>query len=226
VTIPHKQTIIPYLDSLTSEAGRIGAVNTVINRHGRLLGYSTDGFGLARALEEAFGVSTDGGTFVFIGTGGAARACSAYFAVHGAHSLVLVNRTVTKARAVADVIRKANPKCKVTCVPLADPEQVVPLLADADVLVQSTSLGLHENDALPFRPELIPGDLPVLDMIYRQTPFLEAVAARGCPAVDGRGMLLHQGARSFSLWTERPAPVEAMRAALNAALAAREQNRG
>jgi shikimate dehydrogenase len=103
----------------------------------------------------------------------------------------------------------------------AETAAVADRLAAADACIQSTTLGLAPGDALPFPPEMIPQNVAVMDMIYRQTPVLEALAARGIRTADGRAMLLHQGVKSLSLWTGRGAPVDAMREALAAALAAR-----
>ena len=89
--------------------------------------------------------------------------------------------------------------------------------------MQGTSLGLHADDPLPLSPEFIPVGIPVMDMIYKTTPFLQAAAARGCPVADGAGMVLHQGAKSFTLWTGREAPVEVMRQELVKILAARNR---
>ena len=162
-----------------------------------------------------------GHSFFFLGTGGAARATSVHFARRGAARLFLANRTEAKARHLAETLAAAAPDCQVQCLPLADSQRIAAALKETDCLIQATSLGLHPHDALPLDPDLVPVTLPVMDMIYRETPFLHAVAERGCATADGRGMLLHQGVRSFELWTGKPAPVQAMRRGLEEALAAR-----
>lgn len=223
ITVPHKEQMSTFLDDIDADAAATGSVNTVVNDDGRLCGYSTDGYGLAMAIEEAFGVPVEGGAFVFIGTGGAARATSVYFARHGARELVLLNRTLAKAECVAARARAAGPACAVTCIQLDEHTRIERALAGAHVVIQSTSLGLHEGDPISLPPALLPDGAAAMDMIYRHTPFLAAASERGCPTADGRGMLLYQGARSFELWTGCAAPVEIMRDALNQALVCRSQ---
>jgi shikimate dehydrogenase len=226
VTVPHKQDIIPFLDEIDSGARRAGSVNTVLNRQGVLTGYSTDGYGLAAAVKESFGIDVTDRKFLFIGCGGAARAASIYFAAQGARELVLVNRTLARAEAVAGIAAAVAPDCQISCLRPDQSDRIARALRNCDAVIQSTSLGLRSDDPMPLDPELISARLAVMDMIYRQTPFLAAVAARGCRTADGRGMLLHQGARSFMLWTGQPAPVQAMREALERALAANSSQRG
>jgi shikimate dehydrogenase len=219
ITVPHKERIIDAIDDIDPDACLANSVNTVVNHDGRLVGYSTDGYGLATAIDESFNVPVKGGSFAFCGAGGAARATAVYFAQCGASRLTLINRTLAKAEAVAAIIAEAVPECAVNCLSPNAGKDIREALADCDVLIQSTSLGLHAGDPMPLAPELIPPTLAVMEMIYRSTPLLRAAKARGCRTADGRGMLLHQGALSFELWTGRKAPVEIMRQALDQALA-------
>jgi shikimate dehydrogenase len=220
-TVPHKEHLAALVQELDPGAAAAGCVNTVVNRDGVLKGYSTDGVGLARAVAESFGTVVNGARFLFLGTGGAARATAVHFASAGAAEIVLVNRTLSKAETLAASIAAAAPRCPVTCLPLAATAAVGQALGRMDCLIQSTSLGLRAGDPLPLDPALLPPPLAVLDMIYGNTPFLQGARARGCRTADGRGMLLYQGVRSFELWTGMQAPVEAMRAGLEEALAAR-----
>ena len=222
VTVPHKEQVFAMLEHRDGDALSAGSVNTIVNRHGVLHGFSTDGYGLAEAIRESFGIATAQSRQLFLGTGGAARAAAVYAAVHGAAEIILVNRTLSRAEALAETIRHAAPTCPVRCLPLADADNIAALLPSCDVLIQCTSLGLKANDPLPFAPELIPPGLAVMDMIYGFTPFRAQCAARGCPTADGSGMLLHQGCRSLELWTGQDAPVAAMRQALAQALAKRQ----
>ena len=224
VTVPHKEDVFGLVDELDPGAAAAGSVNTVVNDAGRLHGYSTDGYGLATAVYESFGVSVAGARFVFVGAGGAALATSVHFARMGAREVILINRTLEKARRIAAAIRSHAPECRTDCAALADIGRVEQLMRNAQVLIQATSLGLHGDDPVPLPPELIPEGIDVLDMIYRATPLLRAAAQRNCRTADGRGMLLHQGARSFELWTGSKAPVEVMRRALDQALAARQHS--
>lgn len=220
-TVPHKEPLARLVHDLDPGAAAAGCVNTVVNRQGRLQGYSTDGYGLERAVAESFGLAVRGSRFLFLGTGGAARSTAVHFAAAGAREIVLVNRTLSKAAALAAAITRLATDCRVAVVELADTAALGAALGAVDCLIQSTSLGLHAGDPLPAAAELLPAKLAVMDMIYGNTPFLQAAAARGCRTADGRGMLLYQGVRSFELWTGQGAPVAAMRAGLEQALAAR-----
>ncbi len=218
VTVPHKEQIAALLEDVHPDAAAAGSVNTVVNRNGRLCGYSTDGYGLATALAECFGIGLSGGRFLFLGAGGAARATSVYFAGQGAVGIVLVNRTLAKAEALAETIRRVAPRCAVRVLSPEAKRGIAEALGETDALIQSTTLGLHAGDPLPLDPEFVPPRVAVMDMVYGRTPFRIRTEARGCRTADGRGMLLHQGVRSFELWTGRRAPVEAMREALDQAL--------
>ncbi len=220
-TVPHKEQMAVLVQDIDPGAAAAGSVNTVVHASGRLTGYSTDGYGLEQAVAESFGLAVRGSRFLFLGVGGAARATAVHFAAAGAAGITLVNRTVAKATALADRIRRSSPGCLVQALDLADTSGVNAALSGMDCLIQATSLGLHAGDPLPVAAELLPPGLAVMDMIYGCTPFLQAAAERGCRTADGRGMLLHQGVRSLELWTGRSAPVAAMRAALDCALAAR-----
>ena len=212
VTIPHKEAAVELVDELDDEARKLGSVNTVVNNGGRLKGYSTDGYGLEVALQEAFGFGFDGRRICFLGTGGAARATAVYAALHGAKRLLLVNRTLERAERLAQGVRAVGGAADV--LPLDATAAIAAVLPEMDVLVQCTSLGLKAEDPLPFPVEQLPKGLPVMDMVYGRSRFRKLAGEAGHPNADGRGMLLHQGCRSFELWTGREAPVEAMREAL------------
>lgn len=218
ITVPHKQQMATLLDEIDPEAQVAGSINTVVNRDGRLIGHSTDGPGMEAAVREGFGVELAGQAVVFLGAGGAARAVSAHFALHGVRRLWVFNRTVDRARALVGTLHEAAPDIPVAAHSLADTGVLAAALAEADLLIQATSLGLHAGDPTPIPPELLRPGLAVVDMIYRPTQLLRAAARLGCPTADGRGMLLHQGAESFRIWTGRPAPIEVMRRALDDAL--------
>ena len=217
VTIPPKEAAALLVDELDEEARKLGSVNTVVNVGGRLKGFSTDGYGLEMALKEAFGFGFDGRRVCFLGTGGAARATAVYAALHGASRLLLVNRTLERAERLAEGVRAVGGTADV--LPLDATAAIAAVLPEMDVLVQCTSLGLKADDPLPFPVELLPEGLPVMDMVYGRSRFRKLAGEAGHPNADGRGMLLHQGCRSFTLWTGREAPVEAMREALAQGLA-------
>ena len=214
ITVPHKKNIIPFLDEVESSARLAGSVNTVTVLDGRLIGCSTDGYGLETALKEAFGFSVPGGSLVFIGCGGAARAVSFYFAARGLRKLFILNRTVATAETLAAELREHFPSFQVEVAALSDSEKAGAFLLQAEAAVQCTSLGLRPDDPPPLAPELLPPEIRLFDTIYKPTPLLKYAKAHGIAHAAGLGMLLHQGARSFTIWTGVEAPVEAMRAAL------------
>ncbi len=219
ITVPHKKAIIPMLDSVSDECMLTESVNTVVNRNGCLYGCSTDGYGLERALEKAFGVSPDGSSFVFLGAGGAVRAVAWHLIRRGAASVSIVNRTFARAeKLVADLRKSSGPNAAPEAVALSDTDSVAAVLSKCDVLVQATSLGLREDDPSPVDPDILPREMCVYDTIYRNTSLLREAAKRGCRTADGRLMLLYQGARSFEIWTGLDAPVKTMEGALENAL--------
>jgi shikimate dehydrogenase len=218
ITVPHKGAMIPLLDEVDPAARIAGSVNTVVNDGGYLRGYSTDGYGLEMAIREAFDIPVPGNRFVFWGTGGAARATACSFAARGAAQLLLVNRTLSKAEALADALRQVNPAVSVA-ISAPTAEGLAEELAAADVVVQSTSIGLHADDPPAIPPELLTPQVTLLDMIYRRTRLLDAAESIGCRVSDGKSMLLHQGVKSLCIWTDcTEPPVEPMRTALYTAL--------
>lgn len=217
ITVPHKAAMAALVDQAEPVARAADSVNTVVVRKGHLDGYSTDGYGLEQALLESFGLALPGARVGFIGAGGAARACCMYFAQRGIAQLLIANRTLQRAERLLADVRGFQDSVQGTACALEDAAALTAALTDLDVIIQSTSVGLHEQDRSPVDAGCLPAGVPAMDMIYRQTPFLRHAASRGAPTADGRGMLLHQGARSFELWTGIDAPVEAMRQGLEAA---------
>ncbi len=220
LTIPHKEPVIPLVDSISDQAKLAGSVNTLIIRDGRIAGDSTDGYGLEGAIREAFGHDPEKLALFFAGTGGAARAAAFHFAARGARALYFANRTVERAEALAAAVKAAFPAVEVGVAGLRDRTKFREFAAASRVLVQGTSCGLKDDDPAPFDFTWLDGmeTLDCFDTIYRPTPFLAEARRRNLRAADGRWMLLHQGARSLELWTGRTAPVEAMRRALEQSL--------
>lgn len=216
-TVPHKAAIIPYLDEADPKALAASSVNTVtVGEDGRLTGTSTDGYGLEMALEESFGRTPSGSSVCFIGCGGAAHATSFHLAECGVKTIRLANRTLETADALAGKLRAANPGLTIETARPDDRETLERWFADTDFLIQATSLGLRESDPAPFDLGLLHAGLrlAVFDTIYRDTLLLKRAREAGLPAAGGAAMLLYQGAKSFELWTNRPAPIEAMRAGM------------
>ena len=215
-TVPHKSALIPLLDEVAPAAQQANSVNTVIVRNGRLYGDSTDGYGLESALKEAFDLDIANSNIVMLGAGGAAQATAFEFVQRKAKRLTIVNRTRSKAEALAEQLSGKSTVLEA----LGNDEYsaIQTAVAACDVVIQATSAGLKASDAPPIELDLLKGAAAVFDMIYHTTAVQEFARSNPIPCADGRAMLLHQGARSFSLWTNQVAPLAAMRAALDSAL--------
>lgn len=215
-TVPHKAALIPLLDEAAPEALAANSVNTVIVREGRLYGASTDGYGLETALFEAFKLNIKGAKIVILGAGGAAQATAFEFVQRQAAELTIVNRTRSKAEALAGNL--AGKGTLLAALGNDETGKIAEAVADADVVIQATSAGLRAGDAPPIELKLLQNAKAVFDMIYHPTAIQTFARQHHIPCADGRGMLLHQGAKSFSLWTKINPPLNAMREALDKAL--------
>jgi len=212
LTVPHKRAVLPLLDEIDPAAALAGSVNTLVIREGRIKGYSTDGYGLVAALKEEFGIAPAGKRILFVGAGGAAQATAFTLAEAGAFSISIANRSFDRAEELASAVGKAYPLCATKALPLADREGVRAEVLASDVLIQATSLGLKPEDPPPFDLEALSGaHCAVFDTIYRRTLVLDAAGKAGLHAAGGRAMLIHQGARSFAIWTGKEADLDAMR---------------
>lgn len=206
ITIPHKSSVIRLLDGMHPLAEKIGAVNTIVNRKGRLMGYNTDAFGALKALEQA--TPLPGKNCLVVGAGGAARAIAFILKEHKAR-VTIANRTEERGQGLAHAVG-----CPF--IPLEAIKSV-----HADILVQTTSVGMHPRTDLSVIPAdyLKPGMI-VMDIVYNPvtTRLLSMAETAGCTTVSGLGMFVHQGAEQFRLWTGLDAPLEAMTAAVGRVL--------
>ena len=215
VTVPHKQAVMPFLDTLTPGAKAVGAVNTIINREGELVGDNTDIVGILRAVTE--GMAGWPEHVVVLGAGGAARGVVyALTTVASVARVTILNRSVERAQALADEFSGAT---LVSGEPL-EAEHARRALSDAGLVINVTSLGrgpLADQTPLPDEWECLHSNLMCVDSNYSppRTKLMRQVEAAGGRASNGTDMLLFQGARSFELWTGCSAPVEQMRAALS-----------
>jgi len=211
VTVPHKLAAAALCDELSAAARAIGAVNCLHVAGDRLVGHNTDCHGFTDALAAA-GLAPGGLRCVLLGAGGAARAV--------AHGLDLAGA------AAIDVLARAPERVAWTAARPWTADELRPALARADLLIDATPVGLAETaadlaavDALPL--DALPSGACVASLVYHRRPrLLERAAERGHRTLDGRGMLVHQGARAFAIFTGAPPPVAAMHRALDAALAA------
>ena len=209
LTMPHKITVLPYLDEISEAAGIIGAVNTIVVRDGKLFGENTDGKGFVQALKNK-GVSLQDKKIVILGAGGAAKAIAVECALEGAAQVTIINRTKEKAEELAQVLTEHT---KARAIGLKwEPKQKIP--ADTDILINATSIGLMPDaDAKPdIDYDSISSEMVVSDVVFNpaETLFLKEAAARGAKTVNGLGMLACQGALNFTLWTGVEAPLEIM----------------
>ena len=215
VTVPYKTAIIPFLDAVDEECFLSQSVNTVVtDERGKLIGKSTDGYGLEKALEEAFGVSLKDTNIMFVGCGGAAKAAAVYCLKKKIKSIFFANRTVENATEFVGQLKERYPESEIDYSSLNDHNKINKFLDLKPIIVQSTSLGLKDRDPSPFPADLFRPELRVFDMIYKKTNFLCLAKEKGCICADGRLMLLYQGAKSFSIWTKLEPPVEVMKKVL------------
>jgi shikimate dehydrogenase len=228
LTVPHKVLAVECMDALDDSARTWGTVNTVrfegkdaagawrplrefrdAPPETRAHGFNTDADAITRSLREDLGLELAGTKVLLLGAGGAGRTAALKLAADKVSELFLVNRTPSKADAVAAEIRQRFPAVKAHAGFPAEP---------VDLVMNATSLGLKPGDGSPLDESRFPLRRAgaVYDMIYRpaETPLLRAARAAGCRTANGLGMLLYQGARALEIWTEQPAPIETMRQAL------------
>lgn len=205
VTVPHKENVIPFLDEVDKEASAIGAVNTVLNKDGKLIGYNTDGKGFSESLLEA-GIEIKAKSILILGAGGASKAISFYLS-EKAERLYIYDIDLNKAeRLTGDLGSLGGGNVLFT-----DSLKNIP---DMDIIINATPLGLKDSDSIPVDISLIRAKQIIGDLIYKETPLLKEASKKGCKTFNGIGMLLWQGVFAFELWTGIRPPVDVMRNAL------------
>jgi shikimate dehydrogenase len=214
LTVPHKLLAVKMVDVLDASAKRFGAVNTIkfeTGRNGkcRTIGFNTDADAIVTALDEDLKIKLRGAKVLLLGAGGAGRTAALRLAMENVAELFLINRTRSKAEAIAREIKKRCPPVKVS---IGYPKTKI------DLLLNATSLGLKAGDPSPLDEKQfsLRQTAAVYDMIYRpaESKLLAAARKAGCKTANGLGMLLYQGAAAFEIWTGKPAPITAMRRAL------------
>ena len=232
LTVPHKLLALDMVDVLDESASEWGAVNTILfedqtesgdwralhefetaPENVRSHGYNTDADGITQSLREDLGMEVRGESILLLGAGGAGRVAALKIAAKGVKDLFLINRTASKAEAIAAEIRERFPAVNVS---VGYPP------AEVDLVLNATSLGLRPDDPLPFDSATfsLGKTRAAYDMVYRpaETPLLTAAAEAGCKTANGLGMLLHQGAKALEIWTGQSAPLDVMRTALKEAM--------
>ncbi|HEV2695133.1 MAG TPA: shikimate dehydrogenase [Verrucomicrobiae bacterium] len=209
LTVPHKLMAMGMVDAIDISAQKWGAVNTILFNEKGATGFNTDADAIVTSLREDLKVELRGAKVLLLGAGGAGRTAAFKLVVEKVGELFLVNRTPSKAEEIAREIKNHFPSLKVV---VGYPQ------SDVDLVLNATSLGLKSDDASPLdeRKFSVNRARAVYDMIYRpaETPFLAAAKKAGCKTANGLGMLLHQGAKAFEIWTGKTAPVDVMRRAL------------
>lgn len=224
VTIPHKEAVMPLLDRLDERAKRTGAVNTIANDGGQLVGYNTDVAGFGRALREDAGFDPKGKRTAVLGAGGAARAVVLALIEEGASTIVVTGPIPEQLdKLVADLRGIVGPGVTLTSTDWLD-GAFLRAIADADLFVNCTPVGMRGSETegrSPIAADHLPDGAVVFDLVYNppETPLLRTAKQRGAKAVSGLGMLVYQAAESFRLWTGQEAPVERMLEAAREALA-------
>ena len=208
LSMPYKEQVIPYLDQLSEEARLIGAVNTVVNRDGTLIGYNTDGKGFFKSLP-SFKISRK--KMVLLGAGGAAKAILAQAILDGVSQISVFVRSssMEKTRPYLEKIQNAT-GFRVDLFALEDIQELQDSITKADLLVNATSVGM-DGSSQPIPTSIVlPKQLLVADVIYQpfETPFLKWARSQGNQSINGLGMLLYQAAEAFQLWTGKEMPTD------------------
>lgn len=213
LTMPHKVNVLPYLDELSEAASIIGAVNTVIQKDGKLFGENTDGKGFLKSLVDNQ-VPLQGAVITLLGAGGAARAIAVECALAGASHIHVVNRSEERGTSLVNLINEKT-KTAASYHPWTANFQIP---AETTILIQGTNIGLAPD--VTGKPDLdystiLPG-MVASDVVFNppETPFLQEAAAHGAKTINGLGMLVNQAALNFTLWTEVEAPYDVMYEAL------------
>lgn len=219
ITIPHKESVIRFLDDISEEARLVGAVNTIVNKDRKLVGYNTDGSGYMASLKEELGFNPKSKRIIIIGAGGAARGILAALATQKPKSITVANRTLSRAVSLIKAFKGKFRDTRFEAINLDD-NMLKMSFNSVDLLINTTSVGMKQGKALKIPLETLPKIAIVSDIIYNplETLLLKKAKKIGLTTHGGLGMLVHQGARSFKLWTGMDAPMNVMRKAALKAL--------
>ncbi|MDD5238101.1 MAG: shikimate dehydrogenase [Candidatus Omnitrophica bacterium] len=213
VTIPYKEKVVPFLNSLSEEAKLIGAVNTIIVSQGKLEGFNTDGEGFVKHLLEELRFELQNLSIAILGAGGASKAIAVMLSKKGAREISIYDIDNEKAKALVNHLKQTFNDIKF--IQAGSVEELN--IQDSGLLINATPVGMKEGDPCLVSENIIHKDLLVYDLIYNpsETKLLRVAKQKGARIANGLGMLLYQGASSFELWTNKKAPITIMRNALN-----------
>lgn len=202
VTVPHKEAVFPLLDEIDSAARLIGAVNTIVNRQGRLVGYNTDGLGFLRSLAEDLHFIPDGQRILLLGAGGACRAALVSLCQAGASWIGIANRTRSRAEALVQEFAEVFPEVSFEYFGI-ESDQLSQAINNIDLLANTSAVGLKGEVFADLPWEDLSREVVIYDMVYNKsgTPLVQQAMSRGHRASDGLGMLAGQGEEAFTLWT-------------------------
>ena len=210
ITIPHKSEAMRHIDEVEPVARAIGAVNTVLVKGGKLIGYNTDYTGFLRSLKEELKFIPKSKTVLVMGAGGASRAVSFGLASHGAKNIYIYDVMAERADDLAQRIGKCFLQARVRSI---SGQEIADCAANSELFVNCTPLGMKKDDPLPVDAAFLHKGLKLYDIAYTpaETKLVKAAKQKGVKACGGIGMLLYQGVEAFEIWTGKKAPVELMR---------------
>lgn len=203
VTVPYKKDVIKYIDDVSKEALLMGAVNTVKMMDGKLYGYNTDAEGFSRSFKEEAGTGFKDKTVVMIGAGGAARSMAVKIAFEGAKCIYIINRTISKATEISDIVNN-NVSNVVKCYSPED-DCVEEILSQSEIIINTTSVGMYPDiETSPVGENVkFAANQIIYDVVYNpvKTKFLKNAEDQGCKIINGLGMLFYQGVFAYEIWT-------------------------
>ena len=220
VTVPHKESVISLIDDIDDWALRAGAVNTIVNRNGRLIGYNTDGIGFLRGLRHNQEFDLNGKTILVIGAGGAARGVILALSSESIGHLIIANRTLERAQTLVNIAQEIGVSSQAISL---DWQELSLAAAQSSLIINCTSVGMAhtpEENISPLLIQQIPPTCLVYDLVYNplETQLLREAARAGAATMNGIKMLVYQGAESFERWFEKTAPVRIMLDAADGAI--------
>ena len=226
VTVPHKESVLPLLDHVDEWAQQAGAVNTIVNRNGILYGYNTDGIGFIKGLRHNRPFDLQGKTVLIIGAGGSARGVVRALANESVGDIIIANRTLSRAQSLSTLSMGLGVSARAISL---DWQELSLAAVKSELIVNCTSVGMAHTSEFGLSPLLLQQISPnsvVYDLVYNpiETQLLKEAAQAGAAVISGIKMLVYQGAASFELWFDRPAPVDVMLESADKAIQDMAQN--
>ncbi len=210
VTIPHKEAVLEFCDELDSTAQKIGAVNTVCLKDGKLTGHNTDASGFISSLLKDGTFDPRGKKAVVFGAGGAARAITAALAMAGTQRIVITDVVKSQVKMLGRHLKKRF-DCEIIELESGEDRALYWAIRESDIMINATPVGLKRNESIPIMIRSLHPRLFVFDAIYAETKLIRTARKQKLRVMHGLGMLVEQGADAFKLWTGKDAPVSVMR---------------